>query len=56
MRVGFGKIGQALAHAFARKNIAVTVASRWLPEALAPPTNSTPSILKYQALLSPKYF
>lgn len=34
--VGFGKIGQALAHAFARKNIGVTVASRWLPEALAP--------------------
>lgn len=34
--VGFGKIGQALAHAFVRKNIAVTVASRWLPEALAP--------------------
>jgi predicted dinucleotide-binding enzyme len=26
--VGFGKIGQALAHAFARKNIHVTVASR----------------------------
>jgi predicted dinucleotide-binding enzyme len=24
--VGFGKIGQALAHAFARKNINVTVA------------------------------
>jgi predicted dinucleotide-binding enzyme len=24
--VGFGKIGQALAHAFARKNIDVTVA------------------------------
>ena len=33
--VGFGKIGQALAHAFARKNIDVTVASRRLPEALA---------------------
>ena len=26
--VGFGKIGQALAHAFARKNIEVAVASR----------------------------
>jgi len=26
--VGFGKIGQALAHAFARNNINVTVASR----------------------------
>ena len=34
--VGFGKIGQALAHAFARKNIAVTVAGRRPPEALAP--------------------
>ena len=34
--VGFGKIGQALAHAFARKKIAVTVASRRPPEALAP--------------------
>ena len=29
--VGFGKIGQALAHAFARKNIDVTVASRQPP-------------------------
>lgn len=34
--VGFGKIGQALAHAFARKNIAVTVVSRRPPEAFAP--------------------
>jgi hypothetical protein len=34
--VGFGKIGQALALAFARKNIEVTVASRRPPEALAP--------------------
>ena len=34
--VGFGKIGQALAHAFARKNIEVVVASRRPPEALAP--------------------
>src|SRR3954447_833612 len=34
--VGFGQIGQALAHAFARKNIDVTVASRQPPEALAP--------------------
>ena len=34
--VGFGKIGQALAHAFARKNIDVTVAGRRPPEALAP--------------------
>jgi predicted dinucleotide-binding enzyme len=34
--VGFGKIGQALAHAFARQNINVTVASRRPPEELAP--------------------
>ena len=34
--VGFGKIGQALAHAFARKNIDVTIASRRPPELLAP--------------------
>jgi hypothetical protein len=34
--VGFGKIGQALAHAFARKNIEVIVAGRRSPETLAP--------------------
>ena len=34
--IGFGKIGQALAHAFARRNIGVTVAGRRPPEALAP--------------------
>jgi Predicted dinucleotide-binding enzymes len=34
--VGFGSIGQALAHAFARKGIDVTVAGRRPPEALAP--------------------
>lgn len=34
--VGFGQIGQALARAFARKKIDVTVASRRPPEALAP--------------------
>ena len=34
--VGFGKIGQALANAFARKKVDVTVASRRPPEALAP--------------------
>jgi len=34
--VGSGKIGQALAHAFARKNVDVTVASHRPPEALAP--------------------
>ena len=34
--IGFGKIGQALAHAFGRKNIDVMVASRRPAEALAP--------------------
>ncbi|HEX3677864.1 MAG TPA: NADPH-dependent F420 reductase [Sphingomicrobium sp.] len=34
--IGFGSVGQALARAFARKNIEVTVASRRPPEALAP--------------------
>ena len=34
--VGFGKIGQALAHVFTRKNIHVTVASSRSPEELAP--------------------
>ena len=34
--VGFGKIGQALAHAFARKNMEVAIASRRPPEELAP--------------------
>src|SRR6202521_3783956 len=34
--IGFGKIGQALARAFARNNIDVTVASRRPPEELAP--------------------
>ena len=33
--VGFGKIGQALAHAFTRKNINVTVASRRKPEVIS---------------------
>ena len=36
--VGFGAVGQALARAFARKNIEVAVASRRPPEALAPQT------------------
>ncbi len=34
--VGFGAVGQALARAFARKNIEVAVAGRRPPEALAP--------------------
>jgi 8-hydroxy-5-deazaflavin:NADPH oxidoreductase len=34
--IGFGEVGQALARAFARKNIPVNVTSRRAPEALAP--------------------
>ncbi len=34
--VGFGKIGQALARAFARRNMVVAIASRRPPEELAP--------------------
>src|ERR1700677_4460243 len=34
--VGFGKIGQALAHSFARRKIDVPAASRRPPEVLAP--------------------
>ena len=44
--VGFGKIGQALARAFARKNIEVTVASRRPPEALSPQARAVgPTVL-----------
>ncbi len=34
--IGFGKIGQALAHAFARRGIEVAVSSRHPPDVLAP--------------------
>jgi 8-hydroxy-5-deazaflavin:NADPH oxidoreductase len=34
--IGFGAVGQALARAFARKNLDVTVATRRAPEALMP--------------------
>ena len=34
--IGFGAVGQALARAFARKNLQVTVASRRAPEVIAP--------------------
>lgn len=49
--IGFGKIGQALAHAFARRNIDVTVASRRPPEVLVPQAeaigpNVTPKSLR----------
>lgn len=48
--VGFGKIGQALAHAFARRNINVTVASRRPPEALAPQARAIGSTVVARSL------
>jgi predicted dinucleotide-binding enzyme len=48
--VGFGEIGQALAHAFARKNINVTVASRRPPEALAPQARAIGSTVVAKSL------
>ena len=48
--VGFGKIGQALAHAFARKNIDVTVASRRPPKALAPQARAIGSTVVAKSL------
>src|SRR4051812_42122384 len=48
--VGFGKIGQALARAFARKNIDVTVASRRPPEALAPQARAIGSTVVAKSL------
>jgi 8-hydroxy-5-deazaflavin:NADPH oxidoreductase len=48
--VGFGKIGQALAHTFARRNINVTVASRRSPEALAPQARAVGSTVVAKSL------
>jgi 8-hydroxy-5-deazaflavin:NADPH oxidoreductase len=48
--VGFGKIGQALAHAFARKNIDVTVASRRRPEELEPQARAIGSTVVAKSL------
>ena len=48
--VGFGQIGQALSHAFARKNIEVTVASRRPPEALAPQARAIGSTVVAKSL------
>lgn len=48
--VGFGKIGQALARAFARRNIEVTVASRRSPEELAPQTREIGSTVVPKSL------
>jgi predicted dinucleotide-binding enzyme len=45
--VGFGPVGQALARAFARKNIEVAVASRRPPHAQAPQVSS--SLLPYNS-------
>ena len=39
--IGFGRVGQALAHSFARSNIDVIVASRQPPEALSPHARAT---------------
>ncbi|MGB6009020.1 NADPH-dependent F420 reductase [Castellaniella sp.] len=39
--IGFGAVGQALARAFARQNLEVTVASRRTPEALASQARAT---------------
>ena len=48
--IGFGKIGQALAHAFARNNINVTVASRRPPEELAPQARAIGSTVTAKSL------
>jgi 8-hydroxy-5-deazaflavin:NADPH oxidoreductase len=48
--VGFGKIGQALARAFARKNIDVTVASRRRPEELEPQARAIGSTVVAKSL------
>src|SRR5437762_10047361 len=48
--VGFGKIGQALAHAFARKSIDVNVASRGPPGGLAPQARAIGSTVVAKSL------
>jgi 3-hydroxyacyl-CoA dehydrogenase len=48
--VGFGKVGQALAHAFVRKNIDVTIASRRTPEELAPEARAIGSTVVAKSL------
>jgi 8-hydroxy-5-deazaflavin:NADPH oxidoreductase len=48
--VGFGSIGQALAHAFARKGVDVAVASRRPPEALAPEARAIGSAVVAKSL------
>ena len=48
--IGFGKIGQALAQAFARRNLDVTVAGRRPPEALAPQAQAIGSTIVAKSL------
>ena len=48
--VGFGPVGQALARAFARKNIEVSVASRRPPAALAPQARAIGSTVVARSL------
>jgi predicted dinucleotide-binding enzyme len=48
--VGFGKIGQALARAFTRKNINVAVASRRPPEELEPQAQAIGPTVKAKSL------
>lgn len=48
--IGFGPVGQALARAFARKDIEVAVASRRAPEALAPQAQAIGSTVLPQTL------
>jgi predicted dinucleotide-binding enzyme len=48
--IGFGKIGHTLAHAFARKNMTVTVASRRPPETLAPQARAIGSTVVARSL------
>ena len=48
--IGFGAVGQALAHAFARKNFDVTVASRRPPQALAPQARAIGSTVVAKSL------
>lgn len=48
--IGFGAVGQALARAFARQNIEVTVASRRTPETLAPQAQAIGSAVSPRTL------
>ena len=54
--VGSGKIGQDLAHAFARKDLHMTVASRWSPKELAPQAPGDWAHCSRQAAAVPREF